>query len=34
MGLDVRLEHGFVDSVTNITNDNHVMTGMIAGSGD
>lgn len=30
MGMDVELEHGTVDSNTNITNDDPVMTGKIA----
>ena len=30
MGLDVELEHGLVDPVTNVTNDDPVMTGKIA----
>ena len=30
MGLDVELEHGLVDSHTNVTNDDPVMTGKIA----
>ena len=30
MGLDVELEHGFVDPHTNVTNDDPIMTGKIA----
>jgi hypothetical protein len=30
MGLDVELEHGLVDSNTNVTNDDPELTGMIA----
>lgn len=30
MGLDVELEHGTVDSTTNVTNDDPVITGKIA----
>lgn len=30
MGLDVELEHGLVDSKTNVTNDDPLMTGKIA----
>jgi len=30
MGLDVELEHGLVDSHTNVTNDDPIMTGKIA----
>lgn len=30
MGLDVELEHGTVDSSTNVTNDDPIMTGKIA----
>ena len=30
MGLDIELEHGLVDSHTNVTNDNPIMTGKIA----
>jgi len=30
MGLDVELEHGLVDSDTNVTNDDPIMTGKIA----
>ena len=30
MGLDVELEHGFVDPDTNVTNDDPIMTGKIA----
>jgi len=30
MGLDVELEHGLVDSHTNVTNDDPVVTGKIA----
>lgn len=30
MGLDVELEHGFVDSHTNVTNDDPIMTSKIA----
>ncbi len=30
MGLDVELEHGLVDSQTNVTNDDETMTGKIA----
>ncbi len=30
MGLDVELEHGLVDSQTNVTNDDEIMTGKIA----
>ena len=30
MGLDVELEHGRISPVTNVTNDNPVMTGKIA----
>ena len=30
MGLDVELEHGLVDSATNVTNDDPIMTGKIA----
>ncbi len=29
MGLDVELEHGLVNSETNVTNDNEIMTGKI-----
>lgn len=29
-GMDVELEHGTVDSATNITDDNPIMTGKIA----
>jgi len=29
-GMDIELEHGTVDSNTNITNDNSLMTGKIA----
>ena len=29
-GLNVELEHGLVDSVTNVTNDDPELTGMIA----
>lgn len=30
MGMDVELEHGTVDSSTNVTNDDPLMTGKIA----
>ena len=30
MGLDVELEHGLVDSRTNVTDDDEIMTGKIA----
>lgn len=30
MGMDVELEHGTVDSHTNVTNDDSLMTGKIA----
>ena len=30
MGMDVELEHGLVDSHTNVTNDDSLMTGKIA----
>ena len=30
MGMNVELEHGLVDSHTNVTNDNPLMTGKIA----
>jgi len=30
MGLDVELEHGLIDSKTNVTNDDEIMTGKIA----
>lgn len=30
MGLDVELEHGLIDPLTNVTNDDPVMTGKIA----
>ena len=30
MGMDVELEHGTVDPVTNVTNDDPVLTGKIA----
>jgi hypothetical protein len=30
MGMDVELEHGTVDSNTNVTNDDSLMTGRIA----
>ena len=30
MGLDVELEHGTVDTHTNVTNDDPIMTGKIA----
>ncbi len=30
MGLDVELEHGTVSSLTNVTNDDHILTGKIA----
>lgn len=30
MGLDVELEHGLVDSHTNVTNDDPIVTGKIA----
>jgi len=30
MGMDVELEHGTVDENTNVTNDDHLMTGKIA----
>ncbi len=30
MGMDVELEHGTVDPVTNVTNDDSLMTGKIA----
>ncbi|MEK7633896.1 MAG: DUF5661 family protein [Patescibacteria group bacterium] len=30
MGMDVELEHGTVDPVTNVTNDNSLVTGKIA----
>ncbi len=30
MGLDIELEHGLVDSHTNVTNDDSIMTGKIA----
>jgi hypothetical protein len=30
MGMDVELEHGTVDPVTNVTNDNPLLTGKIA----
>lgn len=30
MGLDVELEHGLIDSHTNVTNDDFIMTGKIA----
>ncbi len=29
MGLDVELEHGLVDSKTNVTNDDEIITGKI-----
>lgn len=30
MGMDVELEHGLIDSNTNVTNDDPLMTGKIA----
>jgi hypothetical protein len=30
MGMDVELEHGLIDSHTNVTNDDPLMTGKIA----
>jgi len=30
MGLDVELEHGLIDSHTNVTNDDPILTGKIA----
>jgi len=30
IGLDIELEHGLVDSKTNVTNDDEIMTGKIA----
>lgn len=30
MGLDIELEHGTIDSNTNVTNDDPIMTGQIA----
>lgn len=30
MGMDVELEHGLIDPHTNVTNDDHLMTGKIA----
>ncbi|MFC2020793.1 DUF5661 family protein [Chloroflexota bacterium] len=30
MGLDVELEHGLADSLTNVTNDDFMITGKIA----
>ena len=30
MGLDVELEHGLVDPLTNVTNDDQIVTGKIA----
>lgn len=30
MGMDVELEHGTVNRITNVTNDNPLMTGKIA----
>ena len=30
IGLDVELEHGLVDSKTNVTNDDEIITGKIA----
>jgi hypothetical protein len=30
MGMDVELEHGLIDSHTNVTNDNPLITGKIA----
>ena len=30
MGMDVELEHGFVDPATNVTDDDPLMTGKIA----
>ena len=30
MGLDVELEHGLIDPDTNVTNDDHIVTGKIA----
>jgi len=30
MGMDVELEHGAIDSVTNVTDDDPLMTGKIA----
>lgn len=30
MGLDVELEHGLIDPHTNVTNDDHILTGKIA----
>ena len=30
MGLDVELEHGTINPITNVTNDNYVLTGKIA----
>jgi len=30
MGMDVELEHGLVDSATNVTNDDPLLTGKIA----
>ena len=30
MGLDVELEHGLIDSHTNVTNDDPIVTGKIA----
>jgi hypothetical protein len=30
MGLDVELEHGFIDPTTNVTNDDPIVTGKIA----
>ncbi|MFH1428012.1 MAG: DUF5661 family protein [Patescibacteria group bacterium] len=29
-GMDVELEHGFVDSITNVSNDDALITGKIA----
>lgn len=30
MGINVELEHGLIDPVTNVTNDDEIMTGKIA----
>lgn len=30
MGMDVELEHGLINPITNVTNDNPLMTGKIA----
>lgn len=30
MGMDVELEHGTINKITNVTNDNPLMTGKIA----